>query len=159
MSAVSIDKIDIAILAQLQEDASPSVAEIAQRVNLSQNACWRRIRRLEEDGVILRRVALLDPEKLDAGMTVFVSVRTAEHSAAWLDEFARAVSELPEVVEFYRMAGEIDYLLKVRVADIKAYDRVYKRLIERVRLVDVSAAFAMEEIKNSTAIPLSCLSR
>lgn len=159
MSAVSIDKIDSAILAQLQEDASPSVAEIAQRVNLSQNACWRRIRRLEEDGVILRRVALLDPEKLDAGMTVFVSVRTAEHSAAWLDEFARAVSELPEVVEFYRMAGEIDYLLKVRVADIKAYDRVYKRLIERVRLVDVSAAFAMEEIKNSTAIPLSGLSR
>ncbi|WP_294204036.1 Lrp/AsnC family transcriptional regulator [uncultured Sphingomonas sp.] len=159
MNGVTIDKIDTAILAELQTDASPSVAEIAQRVNLSQNACWRRIRRLEEDGVILRRVALLDPEKLDAGMTVFVSVRTAEHSAAWLEEFARAVSDLPEVVEFYRMAGEIDYLLKVRVADIKAYDRVYKRLIERVRLVDVSAAFAMEEIKNSTAIPLPTASR
>lgn len=159
MNGVTIDKIDTAILAELQTDASPSVAEIAQRVNLSQNACWRRIRRLEEDGVILRRVALLDPEKLDAGMTVFVSVRTAEHSAAWLEEFARAVSDLPEVVEFYRMAGEIDYLLKVRVADIKAYDRVYKRLIERVRLVDVSAAFAMEEIKNSTAIPLPTVLR
>ncbi len=159
MNGVTIDKIDTAILAELQTDASPSVAEIAQRVNLSQNACWRRIRRLEEDGVILRRVALLDPEKLDAGMTVFVSVRTAEHSAAWLEEFARAVSDLPEVVEFYRMAGEIDYLLKVRVADIKAYDRVYKRLIERVRLVDVSAAFAMEEIKNSTAIPLPTILR
>ncbi|HJO65002.1 MAG TPA: Lrp/AsnC family transcriptional regulator [Sphingomonas sanguinis] len=159
MNGVTIDKIDTAILAELQTDASPSVAEIAQRVNLSQNACWRRIRRLEEEGVILRRVALLDPEKLDAGMTVFVSVRTAEHSAAWLEEFARAVSDLPEVVEFYRMAGEIDYLLKVRVADIKAYDRVYKRLIERVRLVDVSAAFAMEEIKNSTAIPLPTILR
>ncbi|KTT66872.1 Lrp/AsnC family transcriptional regulator [Sphingomonas sanguinis] len=159
MNGVTIDKIDTAILAELQTDASPSVAEIAQRVNLSQNACWRRIRRLEEEGVILRRVALLDPEKLDAGMTVFVSVRTAEHSAAWLEEFARAVSDLPEVVEFYRMAGEIDYLLKVRVADIKAYDRVYKRLIERVRLVDVSAAFAMEEIKNSTAIPLPTVLR
>lgn len=159
MNGVTIDKIDTAILAELQTDASPSVAEIAQRVNLSQNACWRRIRRLEEEGVILRRVALLDPEKLDAGMTVFVSVRTAEHSAAWLEEFAHAVSDLPEVVEFYRMAGEIDYLLKVRVADIKAYDRVYKRLIERVRLVDVSAAFAMEEIKNSTAIPLPTVLR
>ncbi|KTW09851.1 Lrp/AsnC family transcriptional regulator [Sphingomonas sanguinis] len=159
MNGVTIDKIDTAILAELQTDASPSVAEIAQRVNLSQNACWRRIRRLEEEGVILRRVALLDPEKLDAGMTVFVSVRTAEHSAGWLEEFARAVSDLPEVVEFYRMAGEIDYLLKVRVADIKAYDRVYKRLIERVRLVDVSAAFAMEEIKNSTAIPLPTVLR
>ncbi len=159
MNGVTIDKIDTAILAELQTDASPSVAEIAQRVNLSQNACWRRIRRLEEEGVILRRVALLDPEKLDAGMTVFVSVRTAEHSAAWLEDFARAVSDLPEVVEFYRMAGEIDYLLKVRVADIKAYDRVYKRLIERVRLVDVSAAFAMEEIKNSTAIPLPTMLR
>ena len=145
-----IDKIDMAILAQLQTDADLSVAEIAARVNLSQNACWRRIRRLEEEGIILRRVALLDPEKLEAGMTVFVSVRTAEHSAAWL------VSDMPEVVEFYRMAGEIDYLLKIRVADIKAYDRVYKRLIDRVRLVDVSAAFAMEEIKHSTAIPLPC---
>ncbi|WP_312489542.1 Lrp/AsnC family transcriptional regulator [Sphingomonas sp.] len=153
-----IDKIDTAILAQLQDDANLSVAEIAVRVNLSQNACWRRIRRLEEDGIILKRVALLDPEKLDAGMTVFVSVRTAEHNAAWLDEFARAVSDMPEVVEFYRMAGEIDYLLKIRVADIKAYDRVYKRLIDRVRLVDVSAAFAMEEIKHSTAIPLPCRS-
>ncbi|MEG3093406.1 Lrp/AsnC family transcriptional regulator [Sphingomonas sp. PB1R3] len=159
MIGPAIDKIDTAILAELQIDASLPVAEIAQRVNLSQNACWRRIRRLEEEGVILRRVALLDPEKLDAAMTVFVSVRTAEHSADWLNEFARAVSDLPEVVEFYRMAGEIDYLLKIRVADIKAYDRVYKRLIERVRLVDVSAAFAMEEIKNSTAIPLPPPSR
>lgn len=159
MNGPAIDKIDTAILAQLQSDASLPVAEIAQRVNLSQNACWRRIRRLEEEGVILRRVALLDPEKLDAAMTVFVSVRTAEHSADWLGDFAHAVSDLPEVVEFYRMAGEIDYLLKIRVADIKAYDRVYKRLIERVRLIDVSAAFAMEEIKNSTAIPLPPPSR
>lgn len=154
-----MDKIDIGILDVLQQDASLSVAEIAERVSLSQNACWRRIRRLEEEGVIRRRVALLDPDKLEAGMTVFVSVRTAEHSAAWLADFAAAVSDIPEVVEFYRMAGEIDYLLKIRVADIKAYDRVYKRLIDRVRLVDVSAAFAMEEIKHSTAIPLPCLAR
>ncbi|WP_267350353.1 MULTISPECIES: Lrp/AsnC family transcriptional regulator [unclassified Sphingomonas] len=150
----NLDKIDFAILDEVQRDATLSVAEVANRVHLSHNACWRRIKRLEDEGYIRARVALLDPAKLDAGMTVFVSVRTAEHSAAWLAEFSAAVRDLPEVVEFYRMAGETDYLIKIRVADIQAYDRAYKRLIERVRLTDVSAAFAMEEIKCSTAIPL-----
>lgn len=149
-----LDSFDIDILALLQESAEASVAEMAERAHLSQNACWRRIKRLEQEGYIKRRVALLDPVKLGVGVTVFVSVRAAEHSEEWLDAFAAAVRSLPEVVEFYRMTGDIDYLLKLQVADIAAYDKVYKRLIKSVRLVDVSSAFAMEELKHTTAIPL-----
>jgi Lrp/AsnC family transcriptional regulator len=153
-AANPLDNFDVHILSVLQEDASVSIAEVAERVHLSQNACWRRIKRLEEDGYIRRRVALLDPLKLGAGVTVFVSVRAAEHSEEWLDAFAAAVRCIPEVVEFYRMSGDTDYLLKLQVADIAAYDHVYKRLIKSVRLVDVSSAFAMEELKHTTAIPL-----
>ena len=138
----------------LQNDASLPIAEIADRVHLSQNACWRRIKRLEEDGVILRRVALLDAARLDAGVTVFVTIRAAEHSDAWLAELTAVVRRIPEIVEFYRMSGDIDYLLKIKVADIAAYDAVYKRLIHGIRLSDVSSAFAMEELKNTTAVPL-----
>jgi Lrp/AsnC family transcriptional regulator len=130
------------------------VAEVAERVHLSTNACWRRIKRLEEDGLILRRVALLDAHRLEAGVTVFVTIRAAEHSDAWLAQFADVVRRIPEIVEFYRMSGEIDYLMKLKVADIAAYDAVYKRLIRDIRLSDVSSAFAMEELKNTTAIPL-----
>jgi Lrp/AsnC family transcriptional regulator len=153
-SANSLDSFDVRILGVLQEDASVSIAEVAERINLSQNACWRRIKRLEEDGYIKRRVALLDPVKLGAGVTVFVSVRAAEHSEEWLEAFATAVRCIPEVVEFYRMSGDIDYLLKLQVASIAAYDQVYRRLIKSVRLVDVSSAFAMEELKHTTSIPL-----
>jgi Lrp/AsnC family transcriptional regulator len=153
-AADQVDAYDIAILAVLQEDASLTVAQVAERANLSQNACWRRIRRLEEEGFVRKRVALLDAGKLRAGVTVFVTVRAAEHSEAWLAAFAAAVSRFPEVVEFYRMSGETDYLIKLQVEDIPAYDRVYKRLIRSVRLSDVSSAFAMEELKHTTAIPL-----
>jgi Lrp/AsnC family transcriptional regulator len=150
----ALDPIDIKILDLLQTDASQSIADIADKVHLSQNACWRRIKQLEENGIIMRRVALLDPQKLGVGVTVFVTVRAAEHTEKWLENFAAAVRKMPEVVEFYRIAGDVDYLLKLQVADIAAYDRAYKALIRSARLSDVSASFAMEELKRSTAIPL-----
>ena len=151
---LDLDSADLKILDLLQSDASRSIADIADRVHLSQNACWRRIKRLEEEGVIVKRVALLNPEKLGVGVTVFVSVRAGEHSEKWLETFASAVRKMPEVVEFYRMTGDVDYLLKLQVADIAAYDRVYKSLIKAAPIADVSAAFAMEELKRSTAMPL-----
>lgn len=149
-----LDAADLRILGVVQEDASLSIAEVAERVNLSQNACWRRIKRLEEDGIILRRVALLNAERLQAGVTVFATIRAGEHSDAWLAELTAVVRRIPEIVEFYRMSGDVDYMLKIKVADIAAYDGVYKRLIRGIRLSDVSSAFAMEELKNTTAIPL-----
>ena len=149
-----LDGIDVKILDLLQNDASQSIADIAERVHLSQNACWRRIKQLEEEGIIAKRVALLDPQKLGVGVTVFVTVRAGEHTEKWLETFSAAVRKMPEVVEFYRMTGEIDYLLKLQVADIAAYDRVYKALIRSAKLMDVSSAFAMEELKRTTAIPL-----
>ena len=124
-------------------------------MGLSSTPCWRRIRLLEEAGVIRGRVALLDREKLNVGVTVFVAVRTSQHNQEWLERFARAVEGIPEVVEFYRMAGDVDYLLRVVVPDIAAYDGVYKRLIQRIDLTDVSSSFAMEEMKYTTAIPLT----
>jgi len=150
----ALDSIDLKILDLLQTDASQSISEIADRVHLSQNACWRRIKQLEESGVIKKRVALLDPAKLGVGVTVFVTVRAGEHTEKWLEGFSATVRKMPEVVEFYRITGDVDYLLKLQVADIAAYDRAYKALIRSARLVDVSASFAMEELKHSTAIPL-----
>lgn len=149
-----LDGTDLRILALLQENTERSISEIADAIHLSQNACWRRIRQLEEQGYILKRVALLDAAKLGAGMTVFVMVRAGEHSQEWLERFAEAVRRIPEIVEFYRMTGEVDYLIKIRVADIAGYDRVYKQLIRSAPLTDVSGAFAMEELKHTTAIPL-----
>ncbi|MFI4986617.1 MAG: Lrp/AsnC family transcriptional regulator [Alphaproteobacteria bacterium] len=151
---VELDQIDLRILGALQSDASRPVAELGEAVGLSSNACWRRVKRLEETGVIRRRVALLDPAKLDRGVTVFVAVRTNQHTEAWLEAFAKGVAQIPEVVEFYRMSGEVDYLLKILVADIAHYDRVYKRLIKTASLSDVSSSFAMEQIKYTTAVPL-----
>lgn len=150
----AFDSFDLKILAALQADASRSIGEIAAEVNLSQNACWRRIKQLEEAGVILGRVALLDPQKLGCGVTVFVSLSAGEHSEGWLDAFAAHVRTMPEVVEVYRLAGEVDYLVKLRIPDIAAYDRVYKELIRAAPLRDVSAAFAMEELKQTHALPL-----
>jgi len=149
-----IDSIDRKILECLQEDCAQSIAEIADFVHLSQNACWRRIKQLEENGIITKRVALLDPVKLGVGVTVFVTVRAGEHTERWLETFSAAVRKMPEVVEFYRMSGEVDYLLKLQVADIASYDRVYKTLIRSAKLMDVSSAFAMEELKRTTAVPL-----
>ena len=149
-----MDEIDRTILSYLQDDATIPLAEIAARVGLTSTPCWRRIQKLESSGVIRGRVAILDAAALNVGVTVFVSVKTREHNYAWLEEFAAAVAEFPEVVEFYRMSGEIDYLLRVVVRDIAAYDDFYKRLIEKVSLSDVSSSFAMEQIKYSTALPL-----
>jgi Lrp/AsnC family transcriptional regulator len=148
------DRFDHRILAELQTDASLSNAELAERVGLSANACWRRTKRLEDDGVIYARVALLEPTALDLHVTAFVAVRTNEHNDKWLKTFAAGVAGIPEVVEFYRMSGETDYLLKVVVKDIADYDRVYKKLVAIAPLFDVSSSFAMERIKTTTALPI-----
>jgi Lrp/AsnC family transcriptional regulator len=150
----SLDQTDRQILALLQEDATMPVAEIARRVGLSGTPCWRRIQKLEEAKIISRRVALLDSRKINVGVTAFVFVRTNQHGLAWLERFAEAVRDLPEVVEFYRMSGQVDYLLRVVVPDIEAYDRFYKKLIAKIELSDVSSSFAMEQIKYTTALPL-----
>jgi len=149
-----MDDVDRKILACVQEDSTLPIADIAKRVGLSSTPCWRRIQKLEEAGVIRKRVALLDGAKLNCEVTVFVSVRTDQHTAAWLRKFAGVVSEFPEVVEFYRMSGEVDYLLRVVVPDIAAYDTFYQRLIEAIDLSDVSSSFAMEQIKYTTSLPL-----
>lgn len=149
-----MDDIDKKILDILQNDTTLAVAEIAKQVGLSTTPCWRRIQKLEEAGVIRARVALLDANMLNAGVTVFVSIKTDKHDAAWYQTFSKAVKEFSEVVEFYRMSGDIDYLLRVVVPDIGAYDRFYQRLIARVALHDVSSSFSMEQIKYTTALPL-----
>jgi Lrp/AsnC family transcriptional regulator len=150
-----IDRIDRKILQILQEDCTVPVAEIGRRVGLSTTPCWRRIQKLEEDGVIQRRVAVLDGTKVNAKVTAFVAITTSQHSEDWLKRFAEIVSQLPEVVEFYRMAGQVDYLLRVVVPDIEAYDQFYKKLIAKIDISDVSTSFAMEQIKYTTALPLS----
>ena len=149
-----MDRIDRAILELLQADAAVKVADIASAVHLSTTACWKRIQQLESSGTIRKRVALLDAAKLNVGVTVFVGVKTNQHNEDWLRRFAEVVVAIPEVVEFYRMSGEIDYLLRVVVPDIAAYDAVYKRLIRDVALFDVSSSFAMEQLKYTTALPL-----
>lgn len=151
---MALDKIDRKILALLQRDATMPVAEIGRKVGLSTTPCWRRIQKMEEDGVIKRRVAVLEPTKVNAGVTVFVSIRTNEHNESWLRKFAGIVEDFTEVVEFYRMSGEVDYLMRVVVPDIAAYDAFYKRLIGKIALTDVSSSFAMEQIKYTTALPL-----
>ena len=149
-----MDVIDRKILILLQQDATLSIAEIASRVGLSQTPCWKRIQRLEAQGVIERRVAVLNPERLGLGLTVFVSVETNDHSQGWLTRFADLVSEMPEVLEFYRMAGDVDYMLRVVVPDIAGFDAFYKRLIAEVPLKNVTSRFAMERVKSTTAYPL-----
>jgi Lrp/AsnC family transcriptional regulator len=149
-----MDAIDRKILAVVQQDASLSVAEIGQRVGLSSTPCWKRLQRLEADGVITRRVALVAPEKVGLGITVFVSIETGDHSNEWLRKFAEVVSAMPEVMEFYRMAGDVDYMLRVVVPDIAGYDTFYKKLIATVPLKNVTSRFAMERIKSTTALPI-----
>ncbi|MCZ8313735.1 Lrp/AsnC family transcriptional regulator [Phreatobacter sp.] len=146
-----MDAIDRKILTILQEDVSISIAELASRVHLSQTPCWKRIQKLEANGVIQKRVALVSPEKLGLGLTVFVSIETADHSKEWLAQFAETVAAMPEVMEFYRMAGDVDYMLRVVVTDMAAYDTFYKRLIDKVPLKNVTSRFAMERIKQTTA--------
>lgn len=149
-----LDNVDRRILALLQSDATLSIADVAERVGLSQTPCWKRIKRLEADGVITDRVALLDRAKLGVGTTVFVSVRTSQHDEDWLVQFAQAIRAIPEVTELYRMSGDVDYLLKIVCRDIADYDRIYKEMIRAARLSDVSSSFAMEQIKYTTEVPL-----
>ena len=150
-----LDAKDCKILEILQDNADTHVSDIAEHVGLSQTPTWRRIQRLKEEGVITKNVTLLDPQKVNVGVTVFVAVRTSMHTPAWFEKFKAVVQAIPEVVEFYRMSGEVDYLLRVVVPDIAAYDKVYQRLTAGTNLQDVSSSFAMEEIKFTTALPMS----
>jgi Lrp/AsnC family transcriptional regulator len=150
-----IDKTDRRILQVLQTDASLSVDDISATVHLSRNACWRRIKALEQAGVIRARVALVDPAKVGVPLMAMVLIRTNAHDAQWMDQFQTALRALPEVVGAYRMTGDLDYVLRVRVADVPAYDAFYKRLTARISVSDISASFVMEEIKETTAVPLS----
>lgn len=151
---MKIDEADRRILALLQENADLSVAEIGSRIGLSSTPCWRRIQNLEKQGVIRKKVALLDRRAVDVPLTVFVMIRTSQHNDSWLEKFAKGVSEIPEVLEFYRMSGTVDYLLRIVVPSVETYDAVYKRLISIADLAEVSSSFAMEEIKYTTALPL-----
>ncbi|WP_258047733.1 Lrp/AsnC family transcriptional regulator [Sphingomonas citri] len=151
---IILDATDRRLLALLQEDATISIADLAERVSLSPTPCWKRVKRLERVGLIRSRVALLDRGALGLDVTVFVAVRTTQHSDEWLQTFAEGVARIPEVVEFYRMSGEVDYLLKVVARDIADYDRIYRKLIKVAPLHDVSSSFAMQEIKSTTALPL-----
>ena len=150
-----MDKQDRKILELLQKDGALTAAEVAERIGLSKAPCWRRIRRLEEEGVIKQTVALLNARHLNLGTTVFVTLKTANHSEAWFEKFVKAVRDIPEVVEIHRMSGDVDYLMRIVVPDIDAYDLVYKRLIASVEFKDVSASFALETIKHTTALPLN----
>lgn len=152
---MKFDAIDRKILALLQEDAEIQISALSAKVGLSTTPCWRRVQRLKEAGVITRQVALVDPRKVNVGVTVFVAVRANRHTEEWLERFRAAAEAIPEVVEFYRMSGEIDYMLRVVVPDIAAYDAVYKRLIAGTDLRDVSSSFAMEVLKFTTAVPLT----
>ena len=149
-----LDAIDLRILREVQADAALALADIADKVGISATPCWRRIQRLELQGVIRKRVALLDRRQLNVGITVFIAIRTSQHNADWLEAFSHAVRDIPEIVDVYRMSGEIDYLLRAYVPDIESYDGVYKKLISKVALTDVTSMFAMEELKSTTEVPL-----
>ena len=150
-----MDKIDRKILQELQEDTTLSLAELAEKINLSPTPCWKRIKRLESDGYIIGRVALVDPDKVGLGVSVFVHIKTRHHNSDWLESFHQTVIDYPEVAECYRMSGEYDYLLRVVVKDIQSFDRFYKTLVNSVDgLSDVTSSFAMEQMKYTTALPL-----
>ena len=150
-----IDPKDRNILREIQRDSSQSVEDLAHKVNLSRNACWRRVKILEDEGVIRARVALLDAGKLNLGLTAFIAIKTAQHESRWLEKFAAAVKDLPEIIAVYRTTGDTDYLLQAVVPDIAGYDALYKRLIAKIALTDVSSSFVMEKIKETTALPLN----
>lgn len=149
-----MDRMDKMILSILQEDCTLPVADVARKVGLSTTPCWRRIQKMEEDQIIQRRVVMLNPEKINVGVTVFVSIRTDQHNAEWLKRFSEVIVKYPEVVGFYRMSGQVDYLLKVVVPDIAAYDKFYQKLVSDIDIEDVSSAFAMERIKDTPTLPL-----
>ena len=153
--AFVLDEIDRRILSALQVDATRPVAELADAVGLSTTPCWRRVQRLEAAGYIRARVALLDRRRLNTNVTVFIAIRTSQHTAEWIEAFRKATRDIPEIVDVYRMSGEVDYLVRAFVPDIEAYDALYKKLIARVALNDVTSMFAMEELKSTTEVPLN----
>lgn len=154
-TTMKLDSIDRKLLDLLQRDCQMQIADLADLVGLSQTPCWRRVQRLKECGIITGNVSLVDRDMVNVGVTVFVSIRTNIHSETWFESFQATVATIPEVTEFYRMSGDVDYLLRVVVPDIRAYDKVYKRLIADTHLFDISSSFAMQEIKYTTALPLS----
>ena len=151
---MEIDQIDRRILRELQRDASIGVEALGERVGLSRNACWRLIRLMDEAGFITARVALVDPDAWGLDLTVFIAVRTDQHDPKWLEKFTQAVTGMPEILGVWRTSGDLDYLLKARVADVRAYDRLYQQMIRKVELTDISASFVMEEIKETTELPM-----
>ena len=149
-----MDEIDVKILKLLQRDCNLPVSEIAAKVGLSTSPCWKRIARLRETGIIKQQLSILDAAKLGFGLTAYVSIKTGEHSGTWLNEFSKTVTDMPEVMEFHRMAGDVDYMLKVIVADIDSFDKFYKRLIGSSAINEVTSRFSMEKIKETTELPL-----
>ena len=152
---LNLDKTDHRILASLQRDASLSMDALSEDVGLSRNACWRRVKQMEDDGVIKARVAIVDPETVGLGLSIFVMIKTIAHEPEWSAKFEKAVKDMPEIVGAHRMAGDLDYLLRVRVSDAKDYDGFYQRLIAKVSISEISASFVMDDIKDTTALPLS----
>jgi len=150
-----LDNYDHTILTELQKDASISMDVLSERVNLSRNACWRRVRQLEESGIIQSRVALVDPESVGLGLSVFVLIKTNQHGPDWLKKFEAAVKSTPEIIGAHRMSGDLDYVLRVRVRDVKSYDNFYQKLIAQVPISDVSASFVMEDIVDTTKLPIN----
>ena len=151
---MQLDEIDKRILVHVQENADQSVEKLSEAVGLSRNACWTRLKRLQDEGVITKRVMLVDPKKINLGLTVFIAVRTNEHDPEWLEVFAKATKTMPEIQGVYRTSGDLDYLLQARVPDVEAYDALYQKLIRKVKLMDVSASFVMQEIKQTTSLTL-----
>ena len=149
-----MDEIDLRILKLLQQDCNLPASEIAETVGLSTSPCWKRIAKLRETGIIKQQLSILDAAKLGFGLTAFVSIKTGEHSSTWLNEFSKTVTDMPEVMEFHRMAGDVDYMLKVIVADIDSFDKFYKRLIGSSAINEVTSRFSMEKIKDTTELPL-----
>ncbi len=150
----NIDEKNLLILNMLQSDASISIEELAEKVNLSRNACWRRVKTLEESGIIQRKVAILDPDKLGLGLMVYALIRNSEHDLQWVEQLRLVVDETPEIVSAHRMSGDLDYILRIRVKSVQDYDRLYQQLIQQISLSDISASFVMEDIKDTTALPL-----
>ncbi|MCA3451535.1 MAG: Lrp/AsnC family transcriptional regulator [Rhodobacter sp.] len=154
-----LDLIDRKILAELMRDATMPIAQIAEKAGLSQTPCWKRIQKLEANGVLTGRVAMVDPDRLGFGLTVFVGIQAPDHTTEWRDAFARAAGAIPEIMEIYRMAGEMDYLLRVAISDMRAFDTLYKRLTDAVPIKNVTSHFSMERMKFTTAYPVDTLSR
>jgi Lrp/AsnC family transcriptional regulator len=152
-----LDAFDVKVLRELQADCSQPLEALAGKVGLSPTATWRRVQKLDQSGAIRKRVAILNRDLLNVGVTVFIAIRTNQHSAGWLEKFGSVVNSIPEIVDFYRMSGQIDYLLKAHVSDLKSYDALYKKLIARIELTDVTSMFAIEELKATTEIPLNCV--